>query len=68
VQSIGVAEHDKVIRRFPNTQERVRTWFDFEQLQQGFVAREIARRVVECEIKVFHEVELLLLVFYCLLN
>lgn len=63
-----MAEHDKVLRRFPDAQYFILNLSCFNQLQQRFVAGKIVRRVSEGEVKVFQFVWLILSEFCCLLK
>ena len=63
-----MAEHDKVLRRFPNAQYFILNLSCFNQLQQRFVTGKIVRRIIEREVKVFQFVQLILFGFCCLLK
>jgi hypothetical protein len=63
-----MAEHDKVLRRFPNAQYFIFNLSCFDQFQQRFVTGKIVRRVSEGKVKVFQFVRLILSRFCCLLK
>ena len=65
---IGMAEHDKVIFRLPQPQKSIVGTLRFEQLQQRFVAGEIALRFSESQVKIFQWTQLILAQFCCLLK
>lgn len=63
-----MAEHHKVLRRFPNAQYFIFNLSCFDQFQQRFVTGKIVRRIIEREVKVFQFVQLILSGFCCLLK
>jgi pyruvate dehydrogenase E1 component len=63
-----MAEHDKVLRRFPDAQYFIFNLSCFNQFQQRFITGKIVCRVSEGEVKVFQFVWLILSGFCCLLN
>src|SRR5258705_13771776 len=66
--SIGVPKHDKILFRLPKAQKRAVEWRGLKQFEQCLVAGEIAGRIGKSEIEIFHDFQLILYLFCCLLK
>src|SRR5581483_4609937 len=65
---VRVAEHDEIIFRFPDAQRFALENVRFVGFEQRFIAGEIGARIGKTVIEIFHPIELILCLFYCLLK